>query len=83
MGWLETTLGFAGLVMLLGGMLYWLSSPDPPVIEEDLAAPYREALHAGMRLQNAALDLEQQLYVEALRHSEDEAGASGSSEQRP
>jgi hypothetical protein len=74
MVWLEAALGFIGLVMLLGATLYWFSPPDPPVVEEDLAAPYREGLHAAMRLQSAARDLEQKMYTEAMRHAEGDTG---------
>jgi hypothetical protein len=44
--------------------------PEPQPAEEDLAAPYREGLHAAIRMQGVALALEQQLYAEALRHAE-------------
>ncbi|HTZ88594.1 MAG TPA: hypothetical protein VMB05_18175 [Solirubrobacteraceae bacterium] len=37
--------------------------PLPPA--EDRAAPYREGLHAAIRLQRVAQDLEQQIYTEA------------------
>jgi hypothetical protein len=49
---------------------------QPP--EADLAAPYREGLHAAIRMQGVAQDLEQQLYAEAIRRAEDEAETSGS-----
>ncbi len=76
MGWLEASLGFIGLVVLLGAMLYWLPPSDPPMIEEDLAAPYREALHTSVRLQRVAQDLEQQIYAEAMRQAEGDQGQS-------
>jgi hypothetical protein len=74
MGWLEAALGFIGLVTFMGAMLYWLPPRDPPSAEEDLAGPYREALHASVRLQRVAQDLEQQLYAEALRQAEGDQG---------
>lgn len=39
------------------------SSPPP----DDPATPYREGLHAAVRMQRVAQDLEQQLYTEAAR----------------
>ena len=78
MGWLEAALGFMGLVTFLGVMLYWLpprdAPPPPATVETDLAAPYREGLHAAVRLQKAAQDLEHQLYVEAMRHAKGDLG---------
>jgi hypothetical protein len=47
--------------------------PVPPP-EADLAAPYREGLHAAIRVQAAALELERQLHVEAIRHAKDTPG---------
>jgi hypothetical protein len=41
---------------------------EPPASLEDLAAPYREGLHAAVRMQKVAADLEQQIYAEAARH---------------
>ncbi len=44
----------------------------PPLVEPDLAAPYREGLYAAIRLQRAAQDFEHQLYVEAVQHKRHE-----------
>jgi hypothetical protein len=40
------------------------AAAPPP---DDPAAPYREGLHAAVRMQRVAQDLEQQLYTEAAR----------------
>ncbi len=45
-----------------------------PTLAEDRAAPYREGLHAAIRIQTAAQELEQQLYAEAARRAEADAG---------
>jgi hypothetical protein len=47
------------------------SAPPPPM--EDAATPYREGLHAAVRMQRVAQDLEQQIYAEAAQHMEGEA----------
>ncbi len=75
MGVLEAGLALIGLVALIGAIAYWFLRrlPDTPV-EEDLAAPYREGLHAAVRLQSAARDLEQKMYTEAMRHAEGDTG---------
>jgi hypothetical protein len=44
--------------------------PGPPPVEADLAAPYREGLHAAVRLQRSAQDLEAQIWAEAARHED-------------
>jgi hypothetical protein len=75
MGLLEAVLALIGLVALIGAIAHWfLRRLSGTSVEEDLAAPYREGLHVGIRLQNAALDLEQQLYAEKLRHAEGDKG---------
>lgn len=43
-----------------------------PAPEDDLASPYREGLHAALRIQTVAQELEQKMYAEAMR-----CGASG------
>jgi hypothetical protein len=72
MGAVEAILAAVGLVALLLFIAVMVSGPDqpptpPPV---DLAAPYREGLHAAVRLQRSAQDLEQQIWAEAARHAD-------------
>jgi hypothetical protein len=73
---LEALLALIGLVALIGAVAYCYSlrSADPPPVETDLAAPYREGLHTAIRLQTAAQDLEQQMYVEAVRRADEGSG---------
>ena len=73
MGFLEAVLALIGLVALIGAIARWYMQrlPESPA-EADLAAPYREGLHAANRMQVVAQDLEQQLYAEALRHARSE-----------
>jgi hypothetical protein len=69
---IEAVLAVIGLLTLVGiGVAgWWPEQPEPEqVAEVDRAAPYREGLHAAMRIQTAAQDLEQQLYVEAMRQA--------------
>ncbi len=50
-----------------------LTRPEPaarPPAEPDLAAPYREGLHAAVRLQRSAQDLEAQIWAEAARYED-------------
>jgi hypothetical protein len=77
MGVVEALLALIGLVALMGAVVYWyLRRPsDPPPAEADLAAPYREGLHAAIRMQGVAQDLERQMYAEAIRRAESEPGA--------
>jgi hypothetical protein len=74
---LEAILAVVGLLMLVLLAYCFLaeSKPDAPA-EEDLAAPYREGLHAALRLQATAHDLQQQMYAEAIRRAEAEADPS-------
>jgi hypothetical protein len=76
MGVLEAVLALIGLVALIGAIArrQLRRLPEPPPAEPDLAAPYREGLHAAVRMQVVAQDLEQQLYAEALRHAEGNQG---------
>jgi hypothetical protein len=71
MGALETVLAGIGLMAVIGGVVRWhlARSVEPPP-EPDLAAPYREGLHAAMRMQVVAQDLEQQMYAEAIRRAD-------------
>ncbi|MHB8242650.1 MAG: hypothetical protein ACYDHN_11735 [Solirubrobacteraceae bacterium] len=75
---LEAVLALIGVVTLAGVITcwkLWRSRMSLPA-EADLAAPYREGLHAAIRMQSVAQDLEQQLYAEALRHVEAEPTAN-------
>lgn len=76
MGVLEAVLALIGLVALIGAIArrQLRRLPEPPPAEPDLAAPYREGLHAAVRMQRVAQDLEQQIYAEAAKHAEDNQG---------
>ena len=82
MGLVEAVLALVGLVAVIGGVARWQMrrAVEAPA-EVDLAAPYHEGLHAAIRMQGVAKDLEQQLYTEAIRLSvasdSPEAGAGG------
>jgi hypothetical protein len=69
MGILEAVLAFVGLTTLISRVIRWYLQPLAVPPEEDVAAPYREGLHAAVRMQRAAQDLEAQLYAEAARHA--------------
>lgn len=73
-----TTLAATALVFLIFFLVGALAGPERPAQppEDDLAAPYREGLHAAVRLQRSAQDLEQQIWTEAARHSTYEAEAT-------
>jgi hypothetical protein len=73
MGVLEAILALIGLVALTAAVIGWRDARpvEPPV--EDLATPYREGLHAAIRMQGVAQDLEQQIYAEAAQHMEGDA----------
>lgn len=77
---LEVILAVIGLVALVLIAVAALGddrpSAAPPV--EDAAAPYREGLHAAIRMQRVAQDLEQQIYAEAAQHMGSEAQADAS-----
>jgi hypothetical protein len=75
---LLAVIGLVLLVLLAIGALTD-QAPAPPA-EPDLAAPYRQGLHAATRLQGVAQDLEQQLYAEAARQAEAEASPSRTTE---
>jgi hypothetical protein len=78
MGAIEAVLALVGLVSVIGLVVRWHLNRQPTqIVEEDLAAPYREGLHASIRLQRAAQDLEAQLYAEAARNAR---GASDAGE---
>ncbi len=63
---LESVLALIGLLALVGGAAWsCFKRPPAPSVGEDVAAPYREALHAAVRMQRVAQDLEAQMYAEA------------------
>jgi hypothetical protein len=66
-------IGLLALLLLALGALSDSTpqAPFPPL--DDPATPYREGLHAAIRMQRVAQDLEQQLYTEAAR----QLGAEG------
>jgi hypothetical protein len=68
---LGTVLAGIGLLSVLFLLLAEFSESDqrPAPPADDLAAPYREGLHAAVRLQRSAQDLEQQIWAEAARHA--------------
>jgi hypothetical protein len=81
-------LAVIGLLALLVLALAALSddtgpAPSPPA--DDPATPYREGLHAAVRMQRVAQDLEQQLYTEAARQlgAEGEPAPSSHTSEQP
>jgi hypothetical protein len=70
---LEALLALIGLGLLLllavGALVEKASAPP----SDDPAMPYREGLHAAVRMQQVAQDLEQQIYAEAAKHMDAEA----------
>jgi len=69
MGILEAVLALVGLVAIILGAVRWQMTGRPKVpAEEDVSAPYREGLHAAIRMQRVAQDLEAQMYAEAAKH---------------
>jgi hypothetical protein len=73
MAFLEAVLALVGLVALSGAIAHWQMRRQPES-SQDLAAPYRDGLHAAVRLQSVAQDLEQQIYAEAIRRSSEAQG---------
>jgi hypothetical protein len=74
MGLIEAVLAVVGLGLLILLAFAALSDDEPPrPPEDDLVAPYREGLHAAVRMQGVAQDLKQQLYAEAMRHAADDS----------
>ena len=66
---LEALLALIGLAVLIVVAISALSAdPTAPPPLEDPAAPYLEGLHAAVRMQRVAQDLEQQIYAEAAQH---------------
>jgi hypothetical protein len=76
MGVMEAILAIVGLVCLMLVVIGVLGreAPTPPPVE-DVATPYREGLHAAVRMQQVAQDLEQQIYAEAARQMEEPASS--------
>jgi hypothetical protein len=70
-----STVGATVLVLLIFLLIGSLAEekPSAKAPEDDLAAPYREGLHAAVRLQRSAQDLEQQIWAEAARHADAES----------
>lgn len=65
-------LAMLGLLVLIRAVWDFLDAPPPepppePVV--DLAAPYWEGLHAAARLQQTAMEFEQQICAEAVRRA--------------
>lgn len=61
--------GLVVLLMLAFSAIEGLLTTPPERTEADLSAPYREGLMATFRLQQAAEDLEQQMYAKATRQA--------------
>jgi len=77
MGVLVAILALIVLAAIIGAGAFWYSQqqpPEPAPAEADLAAPYREGLHAAMRMQTVAQDLERQMYDEAIRRANEGPG---------
>lgn len=75
MGALEAVLALVGLVAVIAGAVRWHAAHRPETPREaDLAAPYREGLHAALRMQVVARDLEQQMYAEVIRRADSQPG---------
>jgi hypothetical protein len=76
-------IGLMALLLLAVAALNDSTPKAPPPPADDPAAPYREGLHAAVRMQRVAQDLEQQLYTEAARQlgAEEEPAQGHSAEQ--
>jgi hypothetical protein len=62
----EAVLALLGILFVVFILHVALADDDASAPEtEDLAGPYREGLHAAVRMQRIAQDLEQQIYAEA------------------
>ena len=77
---IEAVLAVVGLGFLI--LVVCVPSPKKPPTD-DLAAPYREGLHAAVRMQRVAQDLEQQIYAEAARHLDVDAEPTGQAREQP
>jgi len=76
-------IGLMALLLLAVAALNDSTPKAPPPPADDPAAPYREGLHAAVRMQRVA-HLEQQLYTEAARQlgAEEEPAQGHSAEQQ-
>ena len=73
-------LALIGLVAITGSAVRWqLARLSERRNEIDLAAPYRQALHSSVRLQQAAQDMEAEIYAEAIKR----AGLGSGAEKSP
>jgi len=69
---ISIVLAVVAIVVVVAAIIA-LTRPEPaarPPAEPDLAVPYREGLHAAVRLQRSAQDLEAQIWAEAARHED-------------
>jgi hypothetical protein len=69
---ISIALAVVAIVVVVAAIIA-LTRPEPgppPPPEADLAVPYREGLHAAVRLQRSAQDLEAQIWAEAARHGD-------------
>lgn len=66
---LALILGNLALVGLLVRLLHRSDEPTHHRLPADIATPYRDGLHAAIRLQTTALDFEHQLYAVAMRRA--------------
>jgi hypothetical protein len=71
--------GLMFVILLVVAALSDKPAPPPPPPAEDIASPYREGLHAAVRMQRVAQDLEQQIYAEAAQHMSSETLSDTSS----
>lgn len=67
-------LGVGLLIFLAIGVLVARAPAEPSPPYEDAATPYREGLHAAIRMQHIAHDLEQQIYAAAAGHLDEGPG---------
>jgi hypothetical protein len=69
-------LAIIGLLALITLAVVALSDPPAVPPEPDLAAIYREGLHASVRLQRTAQDLERHIWTEAAQARIDAEGSA-------
>lgn len=73
-------IGLLFLILLAIGA-FSAKVPTSPPPTEDPAAPYREGLHAAVRMQRVAQDLEQQIYAEEAKHMQADRGQPSAKEE--